>query len=470
MQMLDIGPVLVANRGEIAVRVIRALRELGIPSVAVHSDADAGALHVRSADRSYGLGPAAPAQSYLDIERVLRAAEVTGARSIHPGYGFLAENPVFAEACERAGLIFIGPPVEAIRGMGSKIEARRRMRDAGIPTVPGGTDPLATAHDAAAAADAIGYPVAFKASAGGGGRGFRVAADRSAVEQAFTGAQGEGLRFFGDPSVYVERYIEDPRHVEVQIFADAHGNVVHLGERDCSVQRRHQKLIEESPGPTVDPALRERIGEIAVAAARSIGYRSAGTVEGLLVGDDFYFLEMNTRLQVEHPVTEMVTGVDLVREQLRVAAGLPLAFAQGDVRMRGWAIECRINAESAAKGFLPAPGTITTWVPPDGPGVRVDSGVRAGDQITTHYDPLLAKLIVWDTDRGAATRRMLRALDEFEVAGTATLIPFHRNFLRTPEWERGETGRSLLADRTWLKATAETAPDRHATGTKQEIS
>ncbi|MER6631655.1 acetyl-CoA carboxylase biotin carboxylase subunit [Streptomyces sp. NPDC000987] len=452
--MRSIEPVLVANRGEIAVRVLRALRELGILSVAVYSEADAHAVHVGMADRSVLLGPAAPTESYLNIDRVLQAARETGARSVHPGYGFLAENAEFAERCEAEGLVFIGPSPEAIRGMGSKIEARRRMSAAGIPVVPGGTDPIRADEDAIAAADAIGYPVAFKASGGGGGRGFRVAHDSAGVAAAFAGARSEGERYFNDPTVYAERYMEDPRHVEVQIVADAHGNVVHLGERDCSVQRRHQKLIEESPGPTVDPMLREHIGDVAVSAARAIGYRSVGTVEGLLVGSDFYFLEMNTRLQVEHPVTELVTGIDLVREQLRVAAGEPLSFAQKDVQLRGWAIECRINAESAAKGFLPAPGKINSWNPPAGPGVRVDSGVKSGDEVTAFYDPLLAKLIVWDQDRESATRRMRRALAEFEVGGPATLIPFYRHLLATDEWMAAETCRSLVADREWLKSTA----------------
>ena len=454
---MDLGPVLVANRGEIAVRVIRACRDLGVPSVAVYSEADANAPHVGLADEAVLLGSGPPAESYLDADRVLEAAVATDARAVHPGYGFLAENAEFARRCREAGLTFVGPSVDAIHGMGSKVESRRRMEAAGIPVVPGGFDPLPDEDAARAAADSIGYPVAFKASGGGGGRGFRVATSPAEVASAFTGARSEGERFFADGTVYAERYIPDPRHVEVQILGDSHGNVIHLGERDCSVQRRHQKLIEESPGPTVDAAMRKHIGDVAVAAARAIGYESAGTVEGLLVGADFYFLEMNTRLQVEHPVTEMVTGVDIVREQLRIAAGEALSFDQDDVALRGCAIECRINAESAAKGFLPSPGEITAWTEPAGPGVRVDSGVRAGDVVTAFYDPLLAKLIVWDVDRASATARMLRALREFEVAGPSTLIPFHQRLLSSAEWRDASTCRDLVTDREWLRATSPTA-------------
>lgn len=452
---LDLGPVLIANRGEVAVRIIRACREAGIPSVALFSEADAGSLHVSLADEAVPLGGSTPAESYLDIDKVLRAASSTGARAVHPGYGFLAENAGFARRCRDAGLTFIGPSVEAIDGMGSKVESRRRMEAAGIPVVPGGLDPLADESAAREAAEAIGYPVAFKASGGGGGRGFRVAAGPDEVDAAFAGARGEGERFFSDGTVYAERYIPDPRHVEVQILGDSFGNVIHLGERDCSVQRRHQKLVEESPGPTVDPGLRKHIGEIAVAAARAIGYESAGTVEGLLVGSEFYFLEMNTRLQVEHPVTELVTGVDIVREQLRIAAGEPLGLTQDDVTVRGWAIECRINAESAAKGFLPSPGEITEWTEPAGPGVRVDAGVRAGDRVTAFYDPLLAKLIVWDVDRESATARMLRALAEFRVEGLSTLVPFHQSLLASAEWRAAGTCRELMTDREWLRSTAD---------------
>ncbi len=449
--------VLVANRGEIAVRIIRALEELGVESVAVYSELDRDALHVRRADHAYLLGGASPAESYLNIARILEVAGESGVQAIHPGYGFLAENAAFASACEEAGIVFIGPPASAIEAMGSKTRARELMAAAGVPIVPGTTEPVATVADARKIIKAeIGYPVAVKAAGGGGGKGFRVALAAGDLEDAFAGAAREGEKFFGDATVYLERYLPDPRHVEVQVLADAHGSVLHLGERDCSIQRRHQKLIEESPAPAwvVDAALRERIGKIATDAARAVGYRGAGTIEGLLADGEYFFLEMNTRVQVEHCVTEMTTGIDIVKTGIRVAAGEPLQFAQEDVVLRGHAIECRINAEDASRGFVPAPGRIAGYREPSGPGVRVDSGVLSGSEISPMYDPMIAKLIVWDSDRSQATRRMLRALSEYEIDGVTTLLPFHTALLGTEQWERGETCRDLLEDPAWLLATA----------------
>ena len=445
--------VLIANRGEISVRVSRTLKEMGIGSVAVYSEADRDAPHVREADEAFLIGPAVPAESYLAIPKIVETAARAGAGAIHPGYGFLAENAEFATACEQAGVVFIGPPAKAIEMMGSKTRAREIMSIAGVPIVPGATSPAEDLEAARAQASEAGYPVACKAAGGGGGKGFRVAERPDDLEEAFEGAAREGEKFFSDPRVYVERYLEDPRHVEVQVLADSHGNVIHLGERDCSVQRRHQKVIEEAPGPRVDEAMRERIGEIATDAARAVGYRSAGTIEGLQVGDDYFFLEMNTRVQVEHCVTEMVTGVDIVREQVRVAAGEELSISQDEVDMRGHAIECRINAEAAHKNFAPAPGRILSYREPAGPGVRVDSGVEAGSEVTPMYDPMVAKLIVWDSDREQATRRMLRALGEYEIGGLTTLIPFHQALLASEQWQAGETCRDLMENRDWLRST-----------------
>src|SRR5918912_916122 len=451
--------VLVANRGEIAVRIVRACEELGIATVAVYSELDRDAVHVKRADEAFLLGPGPASESYLVIDKIIDAVKRSGAEAVHPGYGFLAENARFATALEENGITFIGPPAEAIEAMGSKTRARELMKDAGVPIVPGTTDPVDTVEDAARIVDeAIGYPVAIKAAGGGGGKGFRVATAADELEKAFEGAAREGEKFFSDPTVYIERYLPDPRHVEVQVLADAQGNVIHLGERDCSVQRRHQKLIEESPAPAVDDELRERIGEIGTEAARAVGYRSAGTVEGLLADGEYFFLEMNTRVQVEHCVTEMTTGIDIVREQIRVAAGEELSIGQDDVRLVGHAIECRVNAEDAAKNFAPAPGTIATYREPSGPGVRVDSGVEAGSEITPLYDPMIAKLIVWDVDRNGATRRMVRALREFELDGVRSLIPFHIGLLQTEQWQRGETCRDLIEDREWLKQFAQPKP------------
>jgi acetyl-CoA/propionyl-CoA carboxylase, biotin carboxylase, biotin carboxyl carrier protein len=447
--------VLVANRGEIAIRVMRTLDELGVASVAVYSEPDRDAPHVRRAGEAYLLGPGPASESYLKVDKIIEVARQAGAEAIHPGYGFLAENAAFARACEEAGIVFIGPPPSAIDAMGSKTRAREIMRDAGVPIVPGTTEPVESVEDASKViAESVGYPVAIKAAGGGGGKGFRVAQDESELEKAFEGAAREGEKFFSDPTVYVERYLPDPRHVEVQILADGEGNVIHLFERDCSVQRRHQKLIEESPAPAVDPELRERIGKIGTDAARAVGYRSAGTIEGLLQDGEYFFLEMNTRVQVEHCVTELVTGIDIVREQVKIAAGEPLAYSQDDVVLRGHAIECRINAEDASKKFAPAPGKIESYREPAGPFTRVDSGAEAGYEVLPLYDPMIAKLIVWDVDRVASTNRMLRALGEFEIGGLKTLIPFHTALLATEQWQKGETCRDLVEDKDWLAKLA----------------
>jgi acetyl-CoA/propionyl-CoA carboxylase biotin carboxyl carrier protein len=432
--------VLVANRGEIAVRVFRTLRELGIGSVAVYSDADRGALHVDYADEAFRIGPPAAAESYLKTEAILDAAGRSGVQAVHPGYGFLAENASFARAVEDAGLVWIGPPPSAIELMGDKTRARQAMAAAGVPIIPGTTDPVGSVEELVALGESLGYPLLIKAAAGGGGKGMEVVEATEGAERAFETARRQGLSYFANADVYVEKLIVDPRHVEVQVLADAHGNVIHLGERDCTIQRRHQKLVEETPSPAVDEALRARIGAIAVDAARAVGYRSAGTIEGLLTRDgEWFFMEMNTRLQVEHTVTEMVTGIDLVREQIGVALGEPLSVTQEQVELRGHAIECRINAEDAANGFLPSPGAITVYREPAGPGVRVDSGVAEGREASGAYDPLIAKLIVHGVDREQARRRMLRALGEYVVAGPKTLIPFHQALLEHPCFVAAET-------------------------------
>jgi len=466
--------VLVANRGEIAIRVFRTLRELGIGSIAVYSEADRGSLHVRAADEAYLVGPGAPAESYLHGGRILEVARDAGAEAIHPGYGFLAENAAFARACEDAGVVWIGPPPAAIDAMGSKVEARRLMSAAGVPVIPGTTDPVDSVDELVRLGDEYGWPLAVKASAGGGGKGLKVVASADEAERALASAKREGEAYFSDATVYVEKLIEDPRHVEVQVLADAHGNAIHLGERDCTIQRRHQKLVEETPSPAVSPELRERIGQVALDAARAVGYRSAGTIEGLLDRDgNYWFLEMNTRIQVEHTVTELVTGVDLVREQILVAAGQPLSVRQEDVAFRGHAIECRVNAENAAAGFLPTPGTITAYREPAGPGVRVDSGVEAGSEVVGIYDPLVAKLCVWDTDRERARRRMLRALEEYAIEGVTTLVGFHRALLEHPCFVAGSTchgvveSEELAAEAARLEAAgaaAAASPDGRVQG------
>jgi len=458
--------VLVANRGEIAIRVFRTLRELGIDSVAVYSDADRGSRHVTAADEAFAVGGETAAESYLAIEKLVVAARESGADAVHPGYGFLAENAAFARAVEREGMTWIGPPPEAIELMGQKTAARTRMQEAGVPIVPGTTDPVGGADEIAALGEELGYPLIIKAAAGGGGKGMKVVRAADEVARAFESAAREGHSYFADPRVYVERYLEDPRHVEVQVLADSHGNVIHLGERDCTIQRRHQKLVEETPSPAVDEELRAHIGSIAVEAARACGYRSAGTIEGLLAPDgSYYFMEMNTRIQVEHTVTEEVTGLDLVREQILVAAGEPLSVRQEDVRLRGHAIECRINAEDVSRGFLPAPGRITHYREPAGPGVRVDSGVVAGSEISGLYDPMIAKLIVHDVDREHARRRMLRALEEFEIGGVTTLLGFHRALLEHPCFVEGATCHGIVESELLAARAADFVTDSYLVGT-----
>jgi acetyl-CoA/propionyl-CoA carboxylase biotin carboxyl carrier protein len=468
--------VLIANRGEIAVRIARALQEMGIASVAVYSELDRDAPHVKRAAEAYNLGEGPAAENYLSIEKIIDVAKRSGAEAIHPGYGFLAENAPFAQACEDAGIVFIGPPASAIEAMGSKTRARELMQAAGVPIVPGTTEPVETVADALRIAkEEIGFPVAVKAAGGGGGKGFRVALTEDELEGAFEGSSREGEKFFSDPTVYLERYLHDPRHVEVQVLADRHGTVIHLGERDCSIQRRHQKVIEESPAPewVVDAAMRERIGKIGVDAAKAVDYVGAGTIEGLFSAADgkepeYFFLEMNTRVQVEHCVTEMTTGIDIVKEGIRAAAGEPLAYAQEDIELRGHAIECRINAEDASKNFAPAPGKIGRYLEPSGPGVRVDSGVEEGGEVSPMYDPMVAKLIVWDADREQATQRMLRALDEYEIEGLKTLIPFHKALLATDDWKRGSTCKELLEDKKWLKTLAFEKPAAPVEGAGDE--
>ncbi len=446
--------VLVANRGEIALRVIRACHEEGLEAVAVHSTADRGAAHVRAADRAVEIGPASPAESYLRADRLVQAALDTGADAIHPGYGFLAERASFAEAVEDAGLVFVGPPSAAIRAMGDKTEARRRMRDAGVAVVPGAHETVRDIGGARQLAAELGYPVLVKASAGGGGRGMRVVREPDELGPALETAASEAGKAFGDPSVYLEKLIERPRHVEIQILAD-HERTVHLGERECSIQRRHQKLVEEAPSPAVSAELREWMGAAAVAAAEAVGYLGAGTCEFLLARDlSFYFLEMNTRIQVEHPVTELVYGVDLVREQLRIAAGEPMRVPTRWLEPRGWALECRITSEDPANGFLPSTGRVEQLRVPGGPGVRWDAGVEPGDEVTLFYDSLLAKLIVWAPDRAQAIDRMARALDELVVEGVGTNQGFHRRLMADPEFRAGDIDIQFLERRPGLLTPA----------------
>jgi acetyl-CoA carboxylase biotin carboxylase subunit len=436
---MPIGKLLIANRGEIALRILRTCRELGIATVAVHSTVDRNALHVQLADEAVCVGEAPSSRSYLNIPNILAAATSRGADAIHPGYGFLAENDRFAEICADHGITFVGPSPASIRAMGDKATAKATMQAVGVPTIPGSEGLLDSPEQAAALAEQMGYPVMIKATAGGGGRGMRLVPGPGQLEGLFKAAQGEAEAAFGNPGLYMEKFIDRPRHVEVQVLADRHGNVIHLGERDCSIQRRHQKLLEEAPSPGLDPDLRRRMGDAAVAAARSIDYEGAGTVEFLVDrGGGFYFMEMNTRIQVEHPVTEMVTGIDLIAEQLRIAAGEPISVRQGEVRVSGHAIECRINAEDPRHNFRPAPGRITAWLPPGGPGVRVDSHVYTGYEIPPFYDSLIGKLIVWGVDRDHALRRLRRALSECAITGIPTTIEFHLALLDRPEFQRGE--------------------------------
>ena len=439
--------VLVANRGEISVRIIRALREMGVASVAVYSDADRESLHARLADEAYHVGPASATESYLDIGKLIGVAQRSGAEAVHPGYGFLAESAPFARAVEEAGLAWIGPHPGAIEVMGSKVESRRIMGKAGVPMVPGTKDPVGSADEVRTFAGEHGYPVAVKASAGGGGKGFAVAQDDEGAAAAFERASREGVAYFGDGSVYTEKYLPGPRHVEIQVVRDKHGNATHLGERDCSIQRRHQKLLEESPSPAIDPVMREAMGEAAIGAAEAVGYDNVGTVEFLVQDDEFYFLEMNTRVQVEHPVTEEVTGIDIVQTGVRVAAGEKLPFTQEDVVWRGHAIEVRLNAEDAANDFVPSPGTVTVYEEPGGPGVRVDSSLREPGVVPEHYDPLFAKLIVRGADREDALRRLRRALGEFRIEGIATTLPFFEAILEDEVFVKGAYTTGFVAER-----------------------
>jgi acetyl-CoA carboxylase biotin carboxylase subunit len=457
--------LLIANRGEIAVRVIRACRELGISPVAVYSEADASALHVRLADEAYLLGPAPSVESYLKIERVVEAAMQSGAEAIHPGYGFLAENAEFARAVTSAGLTFIGPPARALELMGSKTSARRAAINASAPVVPGTNEPLASLQEARETAESVGYPVMLKAAAGGGGKGMRLVSSDTELASAFETAQSEAAAAFGDASVYIEKAIERPRHIEIQVFADTHGNFVHLGERECSIQRRHQKVIEECPSPINDAALREAMGASAVEIARAADYVGAGTVE-FLVSDltrEFYFLEMNTRLQVEHPVTELVTGFDLVREQIRVAAGEPLSFTQTEVSWTGHAVECRVYAEDPEHDFMPSPGRITHLRVPAGPFVRDDGGVYAGAEVSIYYDPLISKLATWGRTRAEAIERMRRALSEYAVGGIKTTLPFFREVMRDAEFVAGRLDTGFIARFNERRRAAQESSDAEPT-------
>jgi acetyl-CoA carboxylase biotin carboxylase subunit len=439
-----LASVLVANRGEIARRVIRACRALGVRAIAVHSEADAASPHVADADQAVLIGPAPARESYLDIDRILAAARESGARAVHPGYGFLSENWRFAKACEEGGLVWIGPSWRVIQQMGDKVEARRRMREAGVPVVPGSEGALDTLEAARAVGEMVGYPLMLKAAAGGGGIGMVRVGEAAGLSAAWTSAQRRALAAFGSGALFVERYMTEPRHVEVQVFGDARGQVVHLHERECSIQRRHQKLIEESPAPGLDADLKARLVAAAVAGARAVGYVNAGTMEFIVQGREFYFLEMNTRLQVEHPVTEEVTGLDLVQWQLRIADGESLPRKQEEIVQRGAALECRIYAEDPAKGFMPSPGPITRLVLPQGAGVRVECGVAEGVQVSVHYDPLLAKLVTWGETREEAVARMSAALDGFVVEGIRTVIPFHRRVLASPAFRAGRVHTQMV--------------------------
>ena len=445
------GKVLIANRGEICVRIVRALREMGISSVAVYSDADRESLHARIADEAYHIGPTPATESYLNIEKLIEVAKESGAEAVHPGYGFLAESSVFARTVEEAGLVWSGPHPGAIEAMGSKVESRRIMAKAEVPMVPGTKDSIGAAKEVRLFGEEHGFPVAVKASAGGGGKGFAVAGDASEAENAFSRASREGEAYFGDGSVYVEKYLQAPRHIEIQVVRDKHGNAVHLGERDCSIQRRHQKLLEECPSPAIDPQMREEMGKAALAAAEAVGYDNVGTVEFLVekdeAGDEFYFLEMNTRVQVEHPVTEVVTDIDIVKTGIRIAAGEPLPFVQEDVSWGGHAIEARLNAEDATRDFAPSPGVVTVYEEPGGPGVRVDSSLRSPGLVAESYDPLFAKLIVSGVDREEALARLGRALAEFRVEGISTTLPFFRAILSDEAFVSGDYTTGFIAER-----------------------
>jgi acetyl-CoA carboxylase biotin carboxylase subunit len=454
--------ILIANRGEIAVRVIRACREMGIQSVAVYSDVDRASLHVRKADEAYPLGPAAAAESYLNIPKIIAVVKKSGAEAVHPGYGFLSENPRFAHACAEAGIKFIGPTAAAMEMMGSKTRARQNMDKAGVPSVPGTSRGLESAEEAARVAEKIGYPVMLKAAAGGGGKGMRLVHSPDQLKSALESARSEAQRAFGDGEVYLEKAIINPRHIEMQVLADEHGNTVYLGERECSIQRRHQKVLEESPSPVVDEEMRRRMGEVAVRVAQAAGYTNAGTIEFLVdENKNFYFLEMNTRLQVEHPVTELTTGLDLVHLQIRIAAGEKLPFKQEDVRLRGHAIECRIYAEDPDNNFFPSPGKISLLLLPSGPGIRRDSGMYEGWTVPIDYDPLLAKLIGYGTDREQATSRLRRALNEYFVGGIKTNLSLFRRILNDEDFKAGRLDTGFL-DRLLARPVETAATDGEA--------
>ncbi|HET9050268.1 MAG TPA: acetyl-CoA carboxylase biotin carboxylase subunit [Candidatus Dormibacteraeota bacterium] len=445
--------VLVANRGEIAVRVLRACRDLGVATVAVHSEADAGAAFVRLADEAVAIGPAAPAQSYLRVDAIVEAARSRGAEAIHPGYGFLSENRALAQACEDSGIVFVGPPPDAMAAMAGKVPARERMIAAGVPVVPGSAA-LAGVEDAVAAARDVGYPVLVKASAGGGGIGMRVARDEAELRGAVDAARSTAERAFGDATIFLERYVDEPRHIEIQVLGDTHGNVIHVGERECSIQRRHQKIVEEAPSPVITPEQRAAMGSAAVTAARAVGYVNAGTVEFIHSRGEFFFLEMNTRLQVEHPITEQVYGIDLVVEQLRIAAGEPLSRTQDDIVPRGWAIECRINAENPLRNFMPTPGRVTGYREPSGPGVRVDSSLTGPGVVSQHYDSLIAKLVAYGESREQACSRMRRALEEYAIGGIITNIPYHLAILQEPDFVAGRLSTHFIPDHPSLAESA----------------
>jgi acetyl-CoA carboxylase biotin carboxylase subunit len=455
--------ILIANRGEIACRVIRACREMGITTVAVFSDADGDALHVRMADEAYNIGQPPSSESYLRGEKIIEVAKVAGADAIHPGYGFLSENSEFVRRVNSAGIVFIGPPPEAMEAMGGKMSARKIAIAAGVPVVPGTTEELKSYSEAASTAAAVGYPIMLKASAGGGGKGMRLVHTEAELRSAFDAAQSEALASFGDDAIYVEKAVVRPRHIEIQIFSDTHGNHVHLGERECSIQRRHQKVIEEAPSPIDSAELRQRMGDCAVMVAKAVGYVGAGTVEFLVSDLDksFYFLEMNTRLQVEHPVTELVTRIDLVREQISVAAGEPLSFAQDDVKLVGHAIECRIYAEDPNDGFLPSPGRITRLRVPQGPGVRDDGGVYEGAEVSIYYDPMISKFAVLGRDRAEAIDRMRRALQEYEITGIKTTLPFFREVMDDEEFRSGDLDTGFIS--RFIARRKEVSPDATTT-------
>jgi len=467
--------VLVANRGEIAVRVIRACRDLGLRSVAVYSEADRGALHTRLADVAVEIGSASPSESYLSLDRIIGAAKGSGADAIHPGYGFLSENPLLSAGCAEAGITFIGPPPGAMSAMGDKIRARQRMQQAGVPVVPG-TDAIADEAEALEAAKGVGFPVLVKASAGGGGIGMREAHDEDELKVAIKSCRDSAQRFFGDPRVFMERLVTDPRHIEIQVLADTLGNTIHLGERECSIQRRHQKLLEECPSTAIGPEMREEMGQAAIKAATAVGYVNAGTVEFIESHGSFYFLEMNTRLQVEHPVTELVTGVDLVAAQFRVAMGEPLPWRQEQINWRGWAIECRINAEDPWQEFQPTPGRISAYHEPSGPGVRVDSALAGPGNVSPFYDPMMAKLIVHGESREQAAARARRALLEYWIGGITTNIPFHAALLEEPDFLSGKLTTEFIANHPGLLQRAqewrEQQPEefKHLAGDRRHVA